>query len=139
MTNDTVITVAIGRNGPDGTPMADALWSDFRAVVRADVAYCVDAVVFTGTGTASGSDGTNLHAPEESYAVIGINPHEGMVRMLRIFLADRLVEYRQTSACMAIDGAHEPVWNTADGSRPSGADYTTAALYAPSHGGYPHA
>ena len=133
---DTVVTLAIGRNLADGTPMADARWADFQTLCLEDMRYCTRLVVFSGNGSGLCSDGVHDGTPEESFVVIAINPRNHVyVELLREWIAAHLVEFGQVSAALAIDAHHTPVWATPNGERPVAAP-VTAALYAPSHGGY---
>jgi len=134
---DKVLTIAIGRNDANGIALSDSQWADFTA--RLDEIVAAHAtVVFTGhSDYAIGSDGANDSEQEESYAIIAINPEDTVG--LRADVASLLWVNRQTSACFALDGAHEPVWYTIGGDRPAVSPAPipmTAREYAPSHGGY---
>lgn len=133
MTNrDTVLTIAVGRNRySNGVPLPTHEWRSFMTDVR-NLAADHGTVVFHGTGQAVTSDGPQPMQAEESFTVIVINPER--TGELRRAIATRLHAYDQHSACFSHDLVHEPVFSTADGSRPT---TITAAEYAPAHGGYP--
>ena len=114
---DTVLTVAIGRNLADGTPMDDERWSLFQWSVR----HLLDAhgtvVCHALSVAAVGSDGVNDGAEEDSAVFIVVNPADE--QLLRRRLGDELTGFGQTSACFSVDHFHEPVFaGTTDGYRP---------------------
>lgn len=115
---DSVLTIAIGRNLSDGTPMTDVHWARFQAQV-------VDAVDTAGgtivchavTDDAVGSDGVNDGEAEQSAVFVVINVR--WLGYLRRRLSAILADHGQTSACFAFDMGHEPVFaGTTDGYRP---------------------
>jgi hypothetical protein len=112
---DSVLTLAIGRNGADGKPMSEQRWNSFQSEVRNAIIE-VGTPVFAGTAdNAIGSDGRNDGVQEDSYAIIAINVKEP--RTLRAKVAGIIGKYEQGSACFSIDTAHEPVFSTKDGWR----------------------
>lgn len=112
---DSVLTIAIGRNGSDNKPMWVGDWDSFKY----DVKKCVNTsgtIVFTGNSdSAIGSDGANEGQEEDSYAIIVINIDN--INELRANIAGILVKYGQGSACFALDKAHEPAFSTITGNR----------------------
>ena len=114
MTLDTVTTVAIGRNGPDG-PMNEHHWNLFQSSVRI-ACERFGTVVACTTGQAVGSDDDREGQPEETAIVVVINVTDEAT--LRSRIAYFLRTFDQTSACFATDRAHEPVFNTETGARP---------------------
>jgi hypothetical protein len=132
MNLDKVVTIAIGRNISDGTPMTNNNWLDMQIQLIELVTRYAE-IVFRGEGSAVGSDGRNDGQYERSFVVIAINP-KGGPNGLRLGVADLLVEFDQRSAAYSVDESHEPVWSTHNGKRPPVA---TSAAYAPTHGGYP--
>lgn len=112
---DTVLTVAVGRNGPDGKPMSSWRWSNFRSNVRT-VLSAYGTVVAETTGGGVGSDGVNDGEEEESAVFVAINVHS--LDAVRSLLARLLHNYGQSSACFAYDDVHEPCFPTLNGYRP---------------------
>lgn len=126
ITLDSVLTVAIGRNGQDGQPMNTGQWLAFQARVRLCLEHHGATVVAHTVGGGVGSDGVNDGADEESTVFVAINPVD--LLGLRHDLAQTLRAFDQHSACFAFDLAHEPVFATSDGFRPSIPDSTGAWL-----------
>ncbi len=111
---DTVLTVAIGRNLPNGTPLSDGMWRAFRADVR-ELSEQYGTVVAATIGYAVGSDGVNDGATEETAVFVVINVRN--VARLRQLVAYTLDTFGMSSACFAFDGAHEPCFPTDNGFR----------------------
>lgn len=115
---DSVLTIAIGRNQQDGTPLCDDDWSDFQYQV---IHRCEQAggevVCHALSVSAIGSDGRNRGQEEESAVFVVINVQR--LEALRRTLSSDIEAYGQTSACFAFDMGHEPVFaGTTDGYRP---------------------
>lgn len=120
VTLDTVLTVAVGRNGADGAPMSGSDWEIFRSNLRtvlsdSDTGGLV--VCEALSVQAVGSDGVNEGADEESAVFIVVNPADEAT--VRLAVRDELQLFGQTSACFSVDHLHEPVFaGTRDGYRP---------------------
>lgn len=115
---DSVLTVAIGRNGSDGTPMNFIDWELFQTEVQNTVNERA-TLVYTGQSEAAiGSDGNNDGQEEDSFAIIAINVNN--TNDLRWELARILKKFGQGSACFSYDSAHEPVFATDTGWRDNG-------------------
>lgn len=126
ITLDSVLTVAIGRNGSDGTPMDDLFWESFQSKVAAELVSAGGTIVAHTTGGGQGSDGVNDGEDEESCVFVAIN-----VRALdgaRQGIAGELRAFGQSSAAFAFDMAHEPVFATPDGFRRESVDSFGAQL-----------
>ncbi len=140
---DSVLTIAIGRitnglsvvqqvRGPQpAQPLSELQWSLFREEVFT-LAEQFGTVVSFGDVIGVTSDQPDQEE-EDSYVLVVINAD---VAALRPRLAEVLHRYGATSACFAHDADHEPVFDTEDGFRPS-VPTSSAAAYAPAHGGYP--
>lgn len=116
--HDTVITVAIGAETPNGTLLPNDLKAAAKAVRLAIEAVGGTVVAMTyGEGVASDDD--RLGTPEATAVVLAINTNPDLGEYLRFRIADILRAFEMTSACYAVDSRHEPVFNTSDGSRPT--------------------
>lgn len=117
VTLDAVLTVAIGRNGADGTPMSDHDWELFQRSVKCTLNVYGTVVCHALSVSAVGSDGLNDGQDEESAVFIAVNvDDEELVRKL---IGQKLARFEQTSACFSVDHYHEPVFaGTTDGYRP---------------------
>jgi hypothetical protein len=113
---DSVLTVAIGRNTADGSPLSDADWSDFQAEVARDLGV-FGTIVGSASGSGIGSDGVNTGQDEESAIFVALVDCD-QLGSCRASLAGLIGRYGQSSACFAYDLAHEPVFPTVDGFRP---------------------
>jgi hypothetical protein len=115
---DTVLTVAIGRNGADGQPMSDPQWSRFQTETASRIQGNGAKVVCHALSVAAvGSDGSNDGQDEESAVFVAINPTDELE--LRRQLGTLLARFGQSSACFSLDHFHEPVFaGTTDGYRP---------------------
>lgn len=111
---DSVLTVAIGRNGSEGLPLSNEKWSEFRNRVSKTLKG-YGLVVANTLGGGIGSDGVNELESEESAVFVVINPKE--VESLRVEVAKILPDYEQGSACFSFDSQHEPVFATENGYR----------------------
>lgn len=115
-TLDTVLTIAVGRNGSDGVPMDDHTWDQFQFTV-ATLVGTFATVVGHGVGDGIGSDGIMDGVGEDSYIVVAVNPSDELA--LRAHLSDVLGRFGQSSACFSVDHFHEPCFaGTTDGFRP---------------------
>ena len=118
-TNDTVLTVAIGRNdGVNGGELAEPRWALFQLVVG-DILSQYGTIVCHATTDkgAVASDGIGAGEAEDSAVFIVINPTD--IETLRVELVPVLAEFGQITACFSIDRDHEPVFSTtSDGYRP---------------------
>lgn len=113
---DSVLTIAIGRNNSNGQPLNDARWEEFQDSIKQ--LFTIDRtgiVVAHTTGGGVGSDGVNEMASEESAVFVAINVNDATTMRQR--LARVLKHYGQSSACFALDLAHEPVFTTENGYR----------------------
>lgn len=126
ITLDSVLTVAIGRNQADGTPMNTGQWLAFQHEVAASLLATGGTIVAHTLGGGLGSDGVNADQEEESCVFVVINV--GRLDEVRRLVAMDLDRFDQSSACFAFDTAHEPVFATADGFRPSSVDSFGAQL-----------
>lgn len=127
--NDTVLTVAIGRNdGFNGGELAEPRWALFQLVVGDLLAQYGTIVCHATTDKgAVASDGIGAGQAEDSAVFIVINPTD--VEALRVELAPILAEFGQVTACFSIDRDHEPVFSTTtDGYRPALEPAGTPAL-----------
>lgn len=120
ITLDSVLTVAIGRNGQDGTPMRTSDWLLFQAKVAGALVHAGGTIVAHTVGGGLGSDGVNEGSEEESAVFVAINVKD--LNGARRGLAGVLRGFGQSSAAFAFDMAHEPVFPTADGFRPESVD-----------------
>lgn len=117
ITLDTVLTVAIGRNGQDGRPLTDSLWAGFQRQVLDLLKGEGTVVCHALSVSAVGSDGVNEGVEEDSAVFIAVNVRNEEV--VRATLSNLLGAYGQTSACFAMDHFHEPAFaGTIDGYRP---------------------
>lgn len=132
ITLDSVLTVAIGRNQQDGTPLADTDWNTFQRVVGITLERHGGIVVAHTHGGGIGSDGGNAGVLEESAVFVAINIDD--LLGARRDLAPVLKAFGQSSACFAFDMAHEPVFATTDGFRPSLPDPGLEAWLEEGHG-----
>jgi hypothetical protein len=126
ITLDSVLTVAIGRNGRDGTPMSDRDWAEFQSLVAAELVSAGGTIVAHTTGGGLGSDGVNEGSEEESAVFVAINIEHLIAARRSIALALKL--FGQSSAAFAFDMAHEPVFPTPTGFRPQDIDSFGALL-----------
>lgn len=106
---DSVLTLAIGRNTRTGRTLSDADWHAFRTDVRTLITAHGGAVVADTFGPGVGSDGVNEWEPEDSCVIVAINVPDPD-KALRRAIASVLRRYEASSACFAIDAAHEPVF-----------------------------
>lgn len=115
---DSVLTIAIGRNLPDGKPMSDDHWAQFQFEVATEIDRSGGTLVcHARSDFAVGSDGANDGAEEESAVFLVVNV--ARLDALRRELSGVIADYGQTSACFSFDLAHEPVFaGTTDGYRP---------------------
>jgi hypothetical protein len=120
ITLDSVLTVAIGRNGQDGQPMTTADWLLFQHNVAAELVSAGGTIVAHTVGGGLGSDGVNEGSEEESAVFVAINVED--LNGARRNVAQWLREFGQSSACFAFDMAHEPVFATPSGFRPASVD-----------------
>lgn len=111
---DKVLTLAIGRNTQDGTPLSDYKWRKFQTQARGVLSEYATVVAHT-RGRGVGSDDDNNGKPEQSAIIVAINPRDAQKARER--LAQLLPEYGQGSAAFSYDEAHEPVFATSDGFR----------------------
>ena len=111
---DQVLTVAIGDLDSEGIKLTPTEWSDFRSDVR-QVLDTYGDVVAEVEGLGIGSDGLNEGQVEATAVYIVVNPER--IDRLRAHLAQVIDAYGQSSACFALDQAHEPVFNTPSGYR----------------------
>lgn len=125
-TLDSVLTVAIGRNGQDGQPMDDDRWAQFQHEVAASLVATGGMIVAHALGGGLGSDGANEGVEEESCVFVTINVER--LHKVRMMVAMDLDRYGQTSACFAYDMAHEPCFATPDGYRRESVDSFGAQL-----------
>lgn len=115
---DSVLTVAIGDATQDGYLSATE-WADFQDDMRT-VLDKFGTVVAQALGKGVRSDDCvdegEDHETESTCVFIVINhrPNDG----IRAHVAQVLMQYGQSSACFAIDRAHEPVFGTKTGQRP---------------------
>lgn len=116
---DSVLTVAIGDMDWAGRRLDSEMFTFFQDEVK-DLLSEYGTVVAHATGDGIGSDGDNEGEAEGTAVFVAIN----VVRIteLRADLSAILRRFGQTSACFAFDGAHEPCFNTADGTRPTTID-----------------
>jgi hypothetical protein len=114
MVLDKVLTVAIGRNTSAGQAMPRSKWQQFQARAKAALAQ-EGLVVAHAIGDATGSDGVNEGADEDTAVIVCINPRN--VERARQSLATLLPQYGQSSAAFAYDSGHEPVFPTQNGYR----------------------
>ena len=133
---DTVLTVAIGDTHTHGGKMRSLHWSWFKDDVRRALTGSQWTIVAEAAGTGATSDQEDV-TNERTLVFIAIN---GDATEARREVAQCLRRHTASSACFAIDGAHEPAFPTADGFRPptGNGPATSAKSYAPSHGGYPN-
>lgn len=118
MNLDTVLTLAIGRNNSNGQPLNNERWLEFQSQIKTLVNADRSAIMVAHTiGGGVGSDGVNENEDEESAVFVIINAFS--VTKMRERLARVLKHYGQSSACFALDMAHEPVFATNDGYRAS--------------------
>ena len=117
---DSVLTVAIGRNGLDGTPLAPSAWRDFQEKVAGFLVLAGGTIVAHTTGHGLTSDGDTAGSEEESCVFVAINVED--LDRARKGVARALRKVEQSSACFAFDGAHDPVFPTANGFRPAAID-----------------
>jgi hypothetical protein len=110
---DRVLTIAIGRDGQNGT-LSRGKWLSFRRQCKQIAGKYATVVAFT-KGAGIGSDDDRDGVPEDSAVLVCINPVD--VDQLRQELAHLLPQYGQSSAAFAVDAAHEPVFATNDGRR----------------------
>lgn len=117
-TLDTVVTVAIGAETPNGTILPRDMVAA-AAMVKTALQAAGATIVATTHGQGVASDDDRLGTPEPTAVIVAINPDPDRIGLMRYRIADVLRAFDMTSACCAIDGAHEPVWAaTLDGSRP---------------------
>lgn len=110
---DKVITIAIGRDGRNGT-LKSSTWLEFIRLTRTTISTHA-TLVAAATGAGVGSDDDRDGKPEETAVFVAVNPDN--VSKLRSELASLLSRYGQSSACFALDTHHEPAWATATGER----------------------
>ena len=104
---DTVLTIAIGG--------IDHLWSALDEIEKLVIQHGGQVFgMFEGFGFTSD---TEPRTTETSGVVLVGNVPTVHIDGLRRTVAEVLRTYGTTSACFAIDPAHEPVWNTTDGAR----------------------
>jgi hypothetical protein len=131
ITLDSVLTVAIGRNGQAGDPLPDHAWDLFQREVASSLLATGGTIVAHTTGGGLGSDGVNNGQEEESCVFVVINV--GDPDRVRRLVAWDLGHFDQSSACFAFDLAHEPVFATPSGFRPASIDDGFGALLAEGH------
>ncbi len=114
---DSVLTVAIGRNRQDGSPLSEQRWGEFKATVAGHLRHAGTIVGF-GEGKGTGSDGVNEGEVEENAIFLALVDADQLAG-LRVLMAATLRRFNQTSAAFSFDLAHEPVFNTPNGWRPA--------------------
>ncbi len=113
---DAVTTIAVGELDRNGVPLSVPSWRSLCTDIRL-ICQTLGTLVAEAQGCGATSDQDDTY--DEATAVfIVINVAD--LPTLRRAIATRLHAYDLTSACFATDAAHEPVFNTTDGSRPSG-------------------
>jgi hypothetical protein len=114
---DSVLTVAIGRNTSDGSPLSDNDWADFQRDVHRDLSV-FGTVVGCGVGAGFGTDGENAEQVEQNAIFVALVGWDQLDKC-RASIGALIGRYDQTTACFAYDLAHEPVFSTTtDGFRP---------------------
>ena len=89
-------------------------WTLFQSKVRQALSTFA-TVVGEGVGNGVGTDGVNADQAEDTAIFIAVNPTD--INRLRVVLSFILTMFGQTSACFALDTAHEPCFATRDGNR----------------------
>lgn len=111
---DTVTTIAIGDCDAHGAVIDLERWETAQAAI---VEACQAHGVLVAHATGEGITSDQPDEVEEGTAVFVVINVTNTDR-LRQIVAKVLRDMGSTSACFATDSAHEPVWATADGSRP---------------------
>ncbi len=131
---DTILTIAIGDVTKHGDKLSADEWQRFKAGAHL-LATLYGTVVFRGDGAGVTSD-QPTETDEQSHALIVVVDETHDLDVMRWALADLLRRFGQSSACFAIDSAHEPTFDTHDGNRPA-QPVKAPILDRPAHKGYP--
>ena len=113
---DRVLTIAIGDATPYGNGTVPA--PDFRRAgqsIARSVRQRGGTVYALTQGAGVGSDDDRNGVTERTIIILAGNVRD--VAGLRRDVSSVLQSYGMTSACFALDRSHEPVFDTADGSR----------------------
>ena len=131
MTLDQILTVAIGTLDSNGRRIREFVLFERDILDVMELAGYTIVAETHGYGLTSDQPDETT---EDTSVFVGINGDADKARPL---VAGVLKTYGASSACFAIDSAHEPVFATEDGYRATGRTADLAAAYAPVHGGYP--
>jgi len=112
---DRVVAIAVGDLDRNGRRVDAFMWRDARALLVDSVERCGGTVYAVTEGAGVGSDGVNAGEAERSLIVLAGNVRD--VVRLRRYVAALLRDLDSTSAAFVMDGAHEPVFDSYDGSR----------------------
>lgn len=108
LVRDRVIAIAFGDRDRDGRKVDEYSWRALRPLIRGVVEMCGGTVYAITEGPGVGSDGVNAGEPEGSMIVLAGNVRD--VAKLRRYVAALLRDIDSSSACFALDSAHEPVF-----------------------------
>ena len=113
---DRILTIAIGDLDTEGNRISPADYDYWAHTIAQDVRDNGGTVYAVTFGDGIGSDGVNDGAEERSAVILAGNVDS--VDRLRATVGFRLTRMGASSACFALDGAHEPAFATIDGRRP---------------------
>lgn len=112
---DRVVAIAVGDLDRSGRRVDAFMWRDARTLLVEAVERCGGTVYAVTEGDGVGSDGVNDGQAERSLIVLAGNVRD--VVRLRRYVAALLRDLDSTSAAFVMDGSHEPVFDSFDGSR----------------------
>lgn len=115
---DVVVTVAIGAETESGM-LTDAELSAASYEIKRALKDSGAVVVAHTFGEGLASDGDRLGTVERTAVLLAVNPIPNRVDALRLHIAQTLRTFGMSSACFAVDGYHEPVFDTRNGDRPT--------------------